>query len=86
MFLVLGAVSAADSVNVSNTEDSNLNDDNVDTLSVQNKLEISNEDSISQTNIVNSHDDNRGNYSDEVIKIDSDNEDIYSTSDVKAVI
>ena len=55
----MGAVSAVDSTNVSISEYSNLDDD-VDTLSVQNKLEISNEYSISETNIVNSHDDNNG--------------------------
>ena len=56
-FLLLGAVSATDLSNVSNTEDSNLDGD-VDSLSVQNKLEISSEDSISETNLVISHDDN----------------------------
>ena len=59
-FVLLSAVSAVDTTNVSIKEYSNL-DDNDDTLSVQNKLEISNEDSISETNIVNSHDDNLGN-------------------------
>ena len=63
-FLVLGAVSATDSLNVSNTEDSNLIEDNVvDSLSTQDKLEVSNEDSISETNIVISHDDDLGDYS-----------------------
>ncbi|WP_407391422.1 Ig-like domain repeat protein [Methanobrevibacter sp.] len=62
MFCVIGAVSAVDSTNVSNTEDSNLANDNVLTLSEQNKLEISSEDSISATNIVNSHDDDLNNY------------------------
>ena len=61
LFLVMGAVSASDSINVSDTEDSNLEDDDT-SLSTQNKLEISSEDSISETNIVNSHDDNLGNY------------------------
>ncbi|WP_405293207.1 transglutaminase domain-containing protein [Methanobrevibacter sp.] len=60
LFLIVGAVSATDSINVSNAEDSNLMYDNVDALSTQNKLEISNEVSISQTNIVYSHDDNLG--------------------------
>lgn len=46
-----------DTTNVSVKEYSNL-DDGVDTVSSQNKLEISNEVSISETNIVNSHDDN----------------------------
>lgn len=66
LFLVLGAVSAVDSGNVSNTEDSNLVSDNVSTLSNQSKLEVSNEDSISETNIVNSHDDNLEDYPDDV--------------------
>ena len=60
-FMLFGAVSAVDTTNVSIQEYSNLDDD-VDALSVQNKLEISNEDSISETNIVNSHDDNLENY------------------------
>ena len=59
LFLVIGAVSAFDADNVSSTEDSNLISDSV---SDQNKLEISNEDSISQTNMVNSHDDNLSDY------------------------
>ena len=62
---MIGAVSAADLNNVSDTEDSNLADDNVLTLSNQNKLEISSEDSISATNTVNSHDDNLTVYPDE---------------------
>lgn len=60
-FLVLGAVSATELVNVSNTEDSNLVSGNDSSLSVENKLEISSEDSISETNIVNSHDDDLNN-------------------------
>ena len=56
-FLVLGAVSAADSADVSVKEDSNLDDD-VQTSSSQDKLEISDEDSISETNMVNSQNDN----------------------------
>lgn len=64
-FLALGTVSATESINVSDTEDSNLMSDDADALSTQNKLEISSEDSISETNIVNSHDDNLGNYPDE---------------------
>ncbi len=59
LFLVIGAVSATDVGNVSSTEDSNLISDYV---SDQSKLEISSEDSISQTNIVNSHDDNLSDY------------------------
>ena len=61
LFLAVGAVSATESINVSDTEDSNLEDDD-SSLSTQDKLEISSEDSISETNIVNSHDDNLGNY------------------------
>ena len=64
MFLLVGAVNATELNNVSNTEDSNLATDNVDALSVENKLEVSNEDSISETNIVNSHDDDLNNYLD----------------------
>ncbi|WP_406534531.1 Ig-like domain-containing protein [Methanobrevibacter sp.] len=64
MFLLVGAVSATELNNVSNTEDSNLATDNVDALSVENKLEVSSEDSISETNIVNSHDDDLNNYLD----------------------
>ena len=61
LFLVLlGAVSAVD-ISASNTEDSNLTNDNVNTLS-QEKLEVSSDDSISKTNIVNSHDDNLNDY------------------------
>ena len=62
VFLAIGAVSAADSINVMDTEDSNFMQDNAYSLSADNKLEISSEDSISETNIVNSHDDNLGNY------------------------
>ena len=65
-FILLSAVSAVDNTNVSITEYSNLDDD-VNASSIQNKLEISNEDSISETNIVNSHDDNLGNYPDEEV-------------------
>ena len=67
LFLVIGAVSAAESINVSDSEDSNSIGDNVDSLSANCKLEISNEVSISQTNIVNSHDDNLGDCPDEAV-------------------
>ncbi|SEL24904.1 Transglutaminase-like enzyme, putative cysteine protease [Methanobrevibacter gottschalkii] len=60
----MGAVGATEFNNASNTEDSNLMTDNVDSLSVENKLEVSNEDSISEANLVNSHDDDLNNYSD----------------------
>ena len=60
-FIVLGAVCAVDMSDASNTEDSNLTNDNVNALSKE-KLEVSNEDSISETNLVNSHDDNLEDY------------------------
>ena len=59
----MGVVNATESINVYNTEDSNLVEDDVNSLSQINKLEISNEVSISQTSIVNSHNDNLGDYS-----------------------
>lgn len=60
-FVIAGTVCAVDVGYASNTEDSNLTTDNVNALS-QEKLEISNEVSISETNIVNSHDDNLNDY------------------------
>ena len=89
MFLLVGAVNAAESINVSNTEDSNLIGDDDQSLSANNKLEISNEGSISETNIVNSHDDNLGNYPDEdALSADSYYEDnkLKSTSDDVEVV
>ena len=79
VFLAIGAVSAAESINVSETEDSNyLIGDDEDSSSANNKLEISNEVSISETNIVNSHDDNLGNCPDDgVLNTSSDYEDNY---------
>ncbi|WP_297826335.1 transglutaminase domain-containing protein [uncultured Methanobrevibacter sp.] len=71
---MLGAVSAIDSTDVSNYEDSNLDDDAL-ALSTQDKLEISNEDSISETN---SHDDNLEDYPSDIMgsqNSGSDNED-----------
>ena len=65
LFLVLGAVSAVDSADVSVKEDSNLDDD-VQTSFSQDKLEISDEDSISETNTVNSQNDDLG-YSNETV-------------------
>ncbi len=53
----MGAVSAVDLSEVSNTEDSNLISDNDESLLEENKLEVSSEDSISETINVNSHDD-----------------------------
>jgi hypothetical protein len=72
LFLFIAAASAADSINVSDTEYSNLMSSNDDSLSAENKLEISSEDSISETNIVNSHDDNLGSCSEEVLNASSD--------------
>lgn len=85
LFFVLGAVSAVDLTNVSNSEDSNL-EDSVDSLST-NKLEISSEDSISETNIINSHDDNLGDYSDDEVLNDTYSyyENNQSTSDIEVV-
>jgi len=87
-FLALGTVSATESINVSDTEDSNLISDGADALSTQNKLEISSEDSISETNIVNSHDDNLGSYPDDEVLNSSadsyyeDNQNLTSNADV----
>ena len=62
MFLVLaGTACATDISNVSITEDSNLTNDNAYALS-QEKLEVSSDVSISETNMVNSHDDNLKDY------------------------
>ena len=63
-FVVLGTVCAVDINNASNTEDSNLTNDDVNSLS-QEKLEVSNENSISETNLVISHDDNLKDYPEE---------------------
>jgi hypothetical protein len=78
---VLGAVSAIDSTDVSTYEDSNL-DDSADALSTQDKLEISNEDSISETNLVNSHDDNLEDYPADVVGIANNGSD-YGDNDGK---
>ena len=87
LFLVMGAVSAVDADNVSSTEDSNLISDSV---SDQSKLEISSEDSISQTNIVNSHDDNLSDYplesTDASNYEDNDGENNASTADDSNVL
>ena len=82
-FMLFGAVSAVDTTNVSIQEYSNLDDD-VDALSVQNKLEISNEDSISETNIVNSHDDNLEDYPSNAILSSSINSDYGDNGTLKA--
>ena len=60
-FVLIGSVCAVEVSDVSNTEDSNLTNDNVSTLS-QEKLEVSSVNSISETNLVNSHDDNLDDY------------------------
>ena len=81
-FLLLGAVSAVDSDNVSVKEDSNL-DDGISLLSSQ--LEISSEVSISETNLVNSQNDNLENASSALVSANSeeDNGDLQaSTSEV----
>ena len=69
---MLGSVSAVDLGNV--TDDSNLLDDNKDVFSTQD-LEVSSNDSISETNLVNSRDDNLNNYPSEVIALSSDADD-----------
>lgn len=61
MFFVLLGTACAVDISASNTEDSNLTSDNVNALS-QEKLEVSSDNSISETNIVNSHDDNLNDY------------------------
>ena len=50
-------------------------------MSSQN-LEVSSENSISETNIVNSHDDNLNNYPDNTLGTSADNGDKFSSSDV----
>ena len=71
---MIGSVCALDVSDASNTEDSNLTNDNVNALS-QEKLEVSSENSISETNIVNSHDDNLDDYPEDSVK--SNNESYY---------
>ena len=65
-FVLMGSVCALDVSDVSNTEDSNLTTDDAIALS-QEKLEVSSEDSISETNLVNSHEDNIDNYPDDSV-------------------
>lgn len=100
-FVVLGTVCAVDITNASNTEDSNLTNDNVNALS-QEKLEVSNEDSISETNLVNSHDDNLNDYpkegllqssssyyednGDQKLAIANNGSDVVSSSDDESVL
>ena len=69
-FVALSASCAAEIVDVSNTEDSNLTNDDAIALS-QEKLEVSNEDSISETNLVNSHDDNLKDYPEDEVLLSS---------------
>ena len=57
-FSLLGSVCASDVSNVNNTD--NLMQDNTELSSIN--LEVSSNDSISETNLVNSHDDNLSNY------------------------
>jgi hypothetical protein len=85
-FLIIGAVSAVDSLNVLNTEDSNFMGDNDNSLSLEDKLEISSEYSISETNIVDSHDDNLGSDpADEVLNISADSDNV-TDADLDEVI
>ena len=65
-FMVIGSVCAVEINDVSNTEDSNLTNDNAVALS-QEKLEVSSANSISETNLVNSHDDNLNDYPEDSI-------------------
>lgn len=65
-FMVIGSVCAVEINDVSNTEDSNLTNDNAVALS-QEKLEVSSVNSISETNLVNSHDDNLNDYPEDSI-------------------
>lgn len=62
-FFIVGATSAVDLNNVSNTENLNLMADDVDSISVRDNLEVPMGDSISQNNMVDSHE-NFSNYSD----------------------
>ena len=79
----MGAVSAQDLDNVSIKEDSNL-DDNAYSLSSQNKLEISNEVSISEAIIVNSQNDNLGDYSSNDVLSSSKLDDNLQASSLEA--
>ena len=65
MFFVMGSVCASESIDISNSQDSTINEDDDNSLSQNSKLKSSNEVSVSQTNMVNSHNDNLGVYSDE---------------------
>lgn len=82
LFMILGTASAADSTDVSIQEDSNL-DDGVQTPFSQDKLEISDEDSISDTD--GSQNDNLA-YSDEAVDngngSNENNDNNLQTSDV----
>ena len=71
----MGAVSAVDLGDASYSEDSNLISDNASSLSVK-KLEVSSEDSISETIQVNSHDDDLVSYSDSAV-LNGCNENTY---------
>jgi hypothetical protein len=67
----MGSACAVEVSDVSNTEDSNLTNDNAIALS-QEKLEVSSGNSISETNMVNSHDDNLNDYPEDSILKASD--------------
>ena len=87
IFMFMSMVNAVETNNDSNIENSNLMEDNVNILSTNNELEVSNEYSISKTNIVNSHDDNFGNYSNDNVLGSTisyeDNEEIQPTSNAE---
>lgn len=70
-FVFLGSTCAVEMNDVSNTEDSNLTNDNAVALS-QEKLEVSSGNSISETNLVNSHDDNLNDYPKDSLLMASD--------------
>ena len=63
LFMFMSIVSATEIINDSNDVDSNLMVNDDESLSVKDEFDNSNEYSISKTNIVNSHDDNFKNYS-----------------------
>lgn len=67
----MGSACAAEVSDVSNMEDSNLTKDNAVALS-QEKLEVSSGHSISETNMVNSHDDNLKEYPEDSLLTASD--------------
>ena len=70
-FVLMGCACAAEVGDASNTEDSNLTNDDAIALS-QEKLEVSSENSISETNIVNSHEDDLNDYPEDSVLQSSD--------------